>query len=66
MKKLDIIIGIFADSTNLPSLCRGRHPPSEIESEVSETDTSFVGARILQEGNEVWGGDAYTGHLRRY
>ena len=36
-------------------------PPDEVQSEVSETDTSFVGARILQEGNEVWGGDVYTG-----
>ena len=36
-------------------------PPEPIVSEVSNTDTSFVGARILKEGAEVSGGEPYTG-----
>ena len=61
MKKLDIIIGILLTLLTYQAYAEDGTPPSEMESEVSETDTSFVGARILQEGNEVWGGDAYTG-----
>lgn len=29
-------------------------PPIEIESGISATDTSFIGARILKEGTEIW------------
>jgi hypothetical protein len=36
-------------------------PPLEIDSGISATDTSFVGARILKEGTEIWGGDPYAG-----
>jgi hypothetical protein len=36
-------------------------PPIEIESGISATDTSFIGARILKEGTEIWGGDPYVG-----
>ena len=36
-------------------------PPIEIETGISATDTSFIGARILKEGTEIWGGDPYVG-----
>jgi len=36
-------------------------PPIEIESGISATDTSFIGARILKEGTEIWGGEPYVG-----
>ena len=61
MRKLDIIIGILLALLTHQAYAEDGTPPNEVESEVSETDTSFVGARILQEGNEVWGGDTYTG-----
>ena len=60
MRKLDIIIGILLALLSYQAYAEDGAPPNEVQSEVSETDTSFVGARILQEGNEVWGGDTYT------
>mgnify|MGYP003115320579 CR=1 FL=1 len=61
MKKLDIILGIILSLMTFYAYAQQGNPPLEVESGVSETDTSFIGARILQEGMEVWGGDAYTG-----
>lgn len=61
MRKLDIIIGILLTLLTGYAYAEDGTPPNEVESEVSETDTSFVGARILKQGTDVWGGDAYTG-----
>jgi hypothetical protein len=61
MRKLDIIIGILLALLTHAAYAQNGTPPDEVESEVSETDTSFVGARILKQGDEVWGGDAYIG-----
>ena len=61
MRKLDIIIGILLALLSYQAYAEDGDPPPDIESEVSETDTSFVGARILQEGEEVWGGEPYIG-----
>ena len=61
MKKLDIIIAFWLALLSYQAYAEDGNPPPDIESEVSETDTSFVGARILQEGEEVWGGEPYLG-----
>ena len=47
MRKLDIIIGIMLALLSYQAYAEDGSPPNEVESEVSETDTSFVGARIL-------------------
>ena len=60
MTKLNIILGITLSLLTTYAYAQGT-PPNEVESEVSETDTSFVGARILKEGAEVSGGEPYTG-----
>ncbi len=60
MRRIDLIVGVILALFVFKAYAQGT-PPSEVESEVSETDTSFVGARVLQQGAEVWGGDAYTG-----
>ena len=31
-------------------------PPEEVESKISETETSYTGARILKAGTEIFGG----------
>jgi hypothetical protein len=61
MKKLDIIIGILLALLTHHAYAEDGNPPNEVESEVSETDTSFIGARVLQQGEEVWGGEAFLG-----
>ena len=61
MKKLDIIIGILLALLTHQAYAEDGAPPNEVESEVSETDTSFIGARVLKQGEEVWGGDALLG-----
>jgi len=61
MTKLNIILGITLSLLTTYAYAEDGTPPNEVESEVSETDTSFVGARILKEGAEVSGGEPYTG-----
>jgi hypothetical protein len=61
MKKLDIILGIILSLLTFYAYADQGMPPQPIQSEVSETDTSFVGARILSYGDEIQGGDLYTG-----
>ncbi len=61
MTKLNIILGITLSLLTTYAYAEEGTPPNEVESEVSETDTSFVGARILKEGAEVSGGEPYTG-----
>mgnify|MGYP003630439209 CR=1 FL=1 len=61
MKKLDIFLGLLLSLVTLYAYANQGMPPLEIESGVSSTDTSFVGARILSEGEEIQGGDLYTG-----
>jgi hypothetical protein len=61
MRKLDIIIGIVLTLLSYQAYAEDGAPPSEVESQVSDTDTSFTGARILKSGTEIWGGDTYTG-----
>ena len=61
MKKLDIFLGLFLSLATFYAYANQGMPPLEIESGVSATDTSFVGARILSEGEEIQGGDLYTG-----
>jgi len=60
MTKLNIILGITLSLLTTYAYAQGM-PPEPIVSEVSNTDTSFVGARILKEGAEVSGGEPYTG-----
>jgi len=60
MTKLNIILGIVLSLLTTYAYAQGM-PPEPIVSEVSNTDTSFVGARILKEGDEVSGGEPYTG-----
>ena len=61
MRKLDIIIGILLALLTHQAYAENGTPPDEVESQISETDTSFVGARILKQGDEVWGGAAHIG-----
>ena len=61
MRRIDLIIGVSLTLFVFKAYAEDGAPPPDVESEVSETDTSFGGARILQEGTEVWGGDPYTG-----
>ncbi len=61
MKKLDILLGLLLSLLTFYAHADNGMPPIEIESGVSATDTSFVGARILSEGEEIQGGDLYTG-----
>jgi len=61
MKKLDIFLGLLLSLLTFYAYANQGMPPTEIESGVSATDTSFIGARILSEGEEIQGGDLYTG-----
>jgi hypothetical protein len=61
MKKLDIFLGLALSLITFYAYANNGMPPLEIESGVSATDTSFIGARILSEGQEVQGGEVYTG-----
>ena len=61
MKKLDIILGVILSFLTFYAHADQGMPPQPIQSGVSETDTSFVGARILSYGDEIQGGDLYTG-----
>ena len=61
MKKLDIICGIILSLLTTYTYANVGMPPEPIESGLSGTDTSFVGARILSQGEEIQGGDIYAG-----
>jgi len=61
MKKLDIIFGIILSLLTTYAYANVGMPPEPIESGLSGTDTSFVGARILSQGEEIQGGDIYAG-----
>jgi len=56
-----LIIGVILALFAFKAYAEDGSPPPDVESEVSDTDTSFVGARILKQGDEVWGGEAYIG-----
>ena len=66
MRKLDIILGIALSMLTLYAYAQQGMPPEPITSQISETETSFIGARILQQGTEVIGGDSYTGIYEDY
>tara|TARA_Y100001938_G_scaffold65315_1_gene90826 strand:- start:234 stop:1913 length:1680 start_codon:yes stop_codon:yes gene_type:complete len=66
MRKLDIILGIVLSLLTFYAYAQQGMPPEPITSQISETETSFIGARILQQGTEVIGGDAYTGIYEDY
>ncbi len=66
MRKLDIILGIMLSMSTFYAYAQQGMPPEPITSQISETETSFIGARILQQGTEVAGGDAYTGIYEDY
>ena len=66
MRKLDIILGIALSLLTGYAYAQQGMPPEPITSQISETETSFIGARILQQGTEVLGGDAYTGIYEDY
>ena len=36
-------------------------PPEQVESQISDTETSYTGARILKAGTEIFGGDVAPG-----
>ena len=61
MKKLDIIFGIILSLLTTYTYANVGMPPEPIESGLSGTDTSFVGARILSQGEEIQGGETYAG-----
>ena len=66
MRKLDTILGIALSLLTFYAYAQQGMPPEPITSQISETETSFIGARILQQGTEVLGGDAYIGIYEDY
>ena len=62
MKNLNIVIGLLMTLLPLTSFANDNgSPPQEVESQISETETSFIGARILHEGVEITGGSPDMG-----
>ena len=61
MRKLDIMLGVALSFLTFYAYANTGNLPQPIETGISGTDTSFVGARILSEGEEIQGGDIYTG-----
>ena len=66
MRRIDLIVGVILTLFVFKAYAQQGVPPDPIVSQISETETSFIGARILQEGTEVLGGDAYTGIYEDY
>jgi len=52
MRKIDIIIGLCMTFLIADAYADEGTPPEVVESQVSATDTSFVGARILHHNTE--------------
>ena len=61
MKRIDLIIGLLLALLTFRAYAEDGTPPPDVESQISEGDTSFVGARVLKSGVEIWGGDTYIG-----
>ena len=61
MRRIDIIIGIAMMLLITKAYADNGTPPEVVESQVSATDTSFVGARILHHNADINGGEAYLG-----
>jgi hypothetical protein len=61
MRKIDIIVGLFMALMVSEVYAQQGVMPQEIESQISSTETSFIGARILKQGTDIWGGDPYVG-----
>ena len=62
MNKLSFIFFAIAMMVSSNSFANGAGtPPPVIDSQISSTETSFIGARILHEGTEIYGGMPDTG-----
>jgi len=61
MRRIDLIIGVILTLFVFKAYAQQGMPPEPIESQISETDTSFVGAQVLQNGLEIDGGYANYG-----
>ena len=66
MRRIDLIIGVILALFVFKAYAQQGVVPDPVVSQISETETSFIGARILQEGTEVLGGDVYTGVYEDY
>tara|TARA_R100000808_G_C2155291_1_gene167372 strand:- start:10798 stop:12489 length:1692 start_codon:yes stop_codon:yes gene_type:complete len=58
-KFIKILLVSILTAVSVPALADDGSPPDEIEATLSDTETSYVGARLLKEGTEVYG--AYVG-----
>mgnify|MGYP001230098375 CR=1 FL=1 len=56
MRRIDLIIGVILTLFVFKAYAQQGLPPEPIESQISETDTSFIGAQVLQNGLEIDGG----------
>ena len=61
MRRIDLIIGVILTLFVFKAYAQQGMPPEPIESQISETDTSFIGAQVLQNGLEIDGGYANYG-----
>ena len=66
MRRIDLIVGVILTLFVFKAYAQQGVVPDPVVSQISETETSFIGARILQEGTEVLGGDVYTGVYEDY
>ena len=57
MKNLYIVMGLILFLSPVVAYANGDGtPPPDVDSQISSSETSFVGARILHEGVEISGG----------
>ena len=60
MRRIDLIIGVIMALFVFEVYAQQGAPPPDMDSVVGDADTSFIGARVLQQGEEVWGCLLYT------